>query len=158
MHKNALVLADDFIRVMKSQQKSIGEQRSKAVALQVESNKKKLQSIVKTILFCGRQIISLWGHRELSDAKNTGNFRALLQFSVESGDDLLRDHIENAPKNATYISNTIQNEIIVVIGELIQKKILEDLHAGSDMFALIADETRDCSNEEQMALIVWYVD
>ena len=64
MHKNALVLADNFIRVIKSQQKSIGEQMSEAVALQVEYNKKKLQSIVKNILFCGRQNISLRGHRE----------------------------------------------------------------------------------------------
>ena len=82
----------------------------------------------------------------------------MLQFRVDSGDDLLRDHLENAPKNATCISNTIQNELIVVIGELIQKKILEDLHYGSNMFALIADESRDCSNKEQMALIVRYVD
>lgn len=158
MHKNASVFADNFIRVMKSQQKSIGEQMSEAVALQVESNKKKLQPIVKTILFCGRQNIPLRGHRESSDSKNPGNFRALLKFRVDSGDDLLKDHLENAPKNATYISNTIQNEIIVIVGELFQKKILEDVHAGSNVFALIADESRDCSNKEQMALIIRYVD
>ena len=82
---------------MKSQQKSVGEQRSEAVALKVESNKKRLQSVVKTILFCGRENISLQGHRIIR-YKNPGNFRALLQFRVNSGDDLLRDHLEDPPK------------------------------------------------------------
>ena len=36
--------------------------------------------------------------------------------------------------------------------------MLEDLHAGSNMFALITDESRDCSNKEQMVLIVRYDD
>ena len=57
MHKTAPVLVDNFIRAMKSQQKLIGEQTSEAVALQVESNRKKLQSIVKTILFVGGKYI-----------------------------------------------------------------------------------------------------
>ena len=102
MHKNVSVLADNFIRVMKSQQKSKADQMSEAVALQVESNKKKLQSKVKTILFCEEP-------KPFSFKKNPGNFKALLQFRVNSGDDLLIDHLVNTPKNVTYISNTIQN-------------------------------------------------
>ena len=32
---------------------------------------------------------------------NPGNFRALLNFQVDSGDQVLKDHIERAPSNVT---------------------------------------------------------
>ena len=61
------------------------------------------------------------------------------------------------PKNAIYCSKTIQNEIISLIGHHIQKKILLDIHNGSSIFSVIADEARDCSNKEQMPLVIHYV-
>ena len=60
-------------------------------------------------------------------------------------------------KNAIYCSKTIQNEIISLIGHHIQKKILLDIHNGSSIFSVIADEARDCSNKEQMPLVIRYV-
>ena len=85
---------------------------------------------------------------------NPGNFRALLNFRVESGDQVLKDHLEKAPRNATYISNTLQNE---TVGIWIQKTIVNGIHEGIRVFSVIADEGRDCSNKEQMPLIR-YVD
>ena len=58
---------------------------------------------------------------------------------------------------AQYTSKSIQDEIISIIGTWFQKKILPNIHAGSKMFSLIADESRDCSNKEQMPVIVRYV-
>ena len=76
---------------------------------------------------------------------------------MESGDQVLKNYLECAPRNATYISNTIQNEVII-IGKWIQKKITKDISEGSRIFSVIADEGRDCSNKEQMPLIIRYVD
>ena len=56
-----------------------------------------------------------------------------------------------------YISKSIQNELIVVIGQWIQKKLMQDLQEGSKIFSILADESADCSNQEQMALIIRYV-
>ena len=56
-----------------------------------------------------------------------------------------------------YTSKDIQNEIILVIGQWIQKKILVEVQNGSKVFSVIADESRDCSNKEQMPLIIRYV-
>ncbi len=105
MHKNASLLADGFVKVMKSKQK---RQLNAAVALQVNQNREKLHSIIETILFCGRLNIPLRGHRE-SDASNNnpGNFKELLTFRVNSGDHILKDHLETAPRNATYTSNRV---------------------------------------------------
>ena len=65
---------------MQSQMEPIDQQLQSAVATQSAENKLKLYSIVKTIIFCGRQNISLRGHREDDQSKNPGNFKALLNF------------------------------------------------------------------------------
>ena len=158
MHKNATVMAEEFLKVMKSKQKSIDQQLDLAVASQIEKNKQKLYPVIKTILFCGQQNIALRGHRESCSSQNPGNFRALLRFRVDSGDEVLKEHLETAPKNAMYTSNTIQNELITIIGSWFQQKILAKVMAGSKVYSILADEGRDCSNKEQMPIIIRYVD
>ena len=59
-----------------------------AMADRVASNRQKLASIIKTIIFCGRQNIGLRGHRdnatdlEKKPFVNHGNFLALLLMQV----------------------------------------------------------------------------
>lgn len=77
---------------------------------------------------------------------------------MDSGDEILKKHLETSPKNASYTSSTIQNDLICIIGKWFQKKILAEVKAGSKVFSILADEGRDCSNKEQMPLIVRYVD
>ena len=45
-----------------------------------------------------------------------GNFWALLQFRAAAGDLVLREHLSHAPRNATYTSPDIQNQIIDILG------------------------------------------
>lgn len=49
-HRNASVMADNFLRVMKSKQKSIqfGEQLNTAMAVRIECNRQKLYPVIKT--------------------------------------------------------------------------------------------------------------
>ena len=154
VHKTAELKADNFLKIMRSQMEPIDQQLQSALATQIAENKLKLHSIIKTIIFCGRQNISLRGHREGDLSKNPGNFKVLLTFRIESGDQVLKHHFETASKVAKYTSKNIQNEIIFVIGKWIQRKILEELQGGSKFFSIIADESRDCSNKEQMPLII----
>ena len=81
-----------------------------------------------------------------------------MRFRVESDDHTLQNHLDTAGKNAVYTSSKIQNEIISVIGCWILRKLLQDIQTGSKVFSIIADESRDCSNKEQMPLIVCFVD
>ncbi len=60
-----------------------------------------------------------------------------MDFRVDSGDLILKFHLETAQKTATYISRTVQNEIISITGTYIQECCI---------FSAIADESRDCSN------------
>ena len=69
----------------------------------VQSNRQKILSILKVIVFCGKQMIPLRGHREQARTSiNPGNFRALLDFRVDAGDVVLADHFKTAPQNAQY--------------------------------------------------------
>ena len=104
-HNTAVVKMDAFIRMMSGQQANIRVQLDDAAKQVVASTRKKLHSIIETIVLCGRQNIPLRGHRdsgsdvERSTVVSHGNFWALLQFRVAAGD-VLRDHLANAPRNA----------------------------------------------------------
>ena len=75
----------------------------------------------RTIIFCGRNNIALRGQRDddPTNASLSGNFQALLEFRVQSGDQILQNHLQTAPRNATYISKTIQNQMIETVGSYI---------------------------------------
>jgi hypothetical protein len=49
-----------------------------------------------------------------------------LRYRSDGGDELLQEHFKNAPSNATYISKTSQNEVISIIGDSIQRSIVND--------------------------------
>ena len=55
---------------------------------------------------------------------------------------------------ATYISKTVQNEMISIIGTYIQ---VQEIKNGSGIFSVIADESCDYSNVEQMPLIIRFM-
>ena len=90
---------------------------------------------------CERQGIALRGHHddkpsvEEDPAKNHGNFLALLQFRVQSGDKVLLDHLKSAGGNATYTSKTIQNELIEICGDIIHDKILAKIRQAKYIFS-----------------------
>ena len=63
-HKAAIVCAEKFERSMSGQQPDIQQMLSKSLADRISTNRQKLSSIMKTIVFCGWQNIALCGHRD----------------------------------------------------------------------------------------------
>ena len=133
VHKTAALKADNFWKVIHSQMEPVDQQLQSALATRIAENKLKFHSIIK-IIFCSRQNISLRGHREGDLSKNPGNFKALLKFRIESGDQVLKHHFDTASMVAKYTSKNIQNEIIFVVEKWIQRKILEEVQGGSNLF------------------------
>lgn len=128
-------------------------------------NKKNILPIIETIILCGRQCLALRGTddngkintEDLSEPTvNDGNFRSLLRLRMKAGDNLLKHHMKSAPLNATYLSPSIQNEIIKLCGKQIQNMIVEEIKT-SKCFSILADETTEVSTKEQMSLSVRYV-
>lgn len=160
-HKEAVVKIETFVKVMSGQHDSVSIQINNAAKELVARNRKTLQSIFETIILCGRQNISLRGHRDAGTdleraCEGHGNFLALLHFRISSGDTLLKEHLTTAPKNATYISPDIQNQVIQVLGDHILHKILINVKEAK-YFSVIADEVTDSSNKEQLAVVLRYV-
>ena len=123
---------------------------------QVTRNTEVIKSPLKCIAFCGKQGLSLRGHRDdstTSDSDNHGNFIELVRFMTEN-DDVLRKYLETAPRNALYTSKTIQNEMISVLGDAIQDKLIDEMQNAS----ILADEVTDCANLEQVSVVIRFVD
>lgn len=76
---------------------------------------------------------------------------------MDSGDQELKEHLETAPKNASYISKTTQNGIIDSCGNVIQEHLLQSIRKAT-YFSILVDETTDVSILEQMSLCIRYLD
>jgi len=118
-------------------------------ARQAEINKKKLTSIVKTIILCGRQELPLRGKIDFGnvlncDNKNDGTFRSLLRFRVDAGDTVSEDHFINDNSRSQYTSPSIQNEFVDICSKIIKKRIVDNVN-NSKYFVVLADETTDVS-------------
>ncbi|XP_029342513.1 uncharacterized protein LOC115033649 [Acyrthosiphon pisum] len=164
-HKNCVFKSDNFISVMNGKIQNIETTLDTAMTRKVEQNRQKLIPIIETILFCGLQNISLRGHRDDGsinsvddDIKNQkGNFKALLEFRINAGDQILKEHFKSATKNTTYISKTTQNDLIDCCGNVISDKIIQKVHI-SKLYSILADETTDVSISEQFSFCVRYFD
>ena len=158
-HRSSVIQMEEFLKVMKNKQPSIRRHLSEVTAQPIATNRQKFCSIVETVLLCGRQNIPLRGHRDstmnIEHTPNAqyGNFWALVQFHVAAGDTLLRDHIAQSSRNAIYTSSRIQNQILDILGNTVVHKIVQRVRDAT-YFTVIADEATDCSNKEQLSLVL----
>ena len=161
MHSAAVAAMENYRAVKRGEILAINIKMSDTRNAIINANRQKLLSIIKTVALCGKQTIALRGHRDDETCQETswnrGNFQELLDFRIDSGDMILRDHFETAPKNATYKSKTIQNQIIDCIGDSIKEKIIDEIK-DAGIFSILADETPDVSRKEQMPISLRYVD
>ena len=151
----------EFVKVMEHKSVPIRQLMTSAINERIKENRAKLVPIVQTIMSCGRQNLALRGHRDGSTnfdtSDNPGNFQTLLDLRIEGGDKVLQDHFKNASRNATYRSETIQNEIIDCCGHHIRQIIINEVKEAT-YFSVLADEAQDVSNEEQTPLVLRFVD
>ena len=135
------------------------------MAERTDINRQKHASIISTVVLCGRQNFALRGHRDnatdlekdVLGSDNHGNFLALLNFRIEAGDTVLGDHLSTSARNATYISNTVQDQIIHVLSNQVKQTIIQRVQAAK-WYTVIADEVTDASNKEKLSIVLRYVD
>lgn len=164
-HLTAMEKANGFLNIFNNKQVSVAVQLDTKLKLEIEENRLFIQPIIETILVCGRQGIALRGHKDYGPiqfetpfpSENDGNFRALLRYRVNGGDQIFRQRLQNCPRNATYTSSVIQNQIIDIIGSIIIKKLVNKINQAK-CFTVLADETCDISGIEQFSLCVRYYD
>ena len=94
-----------------------------------------------------RQGLAIRGHDE-----KEGNLRQLLHLYA-SGDANFIDWINNG----TYLSVDIVNECVLLMGHHLLRALLRNIQEVG-VFSVLADETRDVSNHEQLAICIRWVD
>jgi hypothetical protein len=143
-HLAATTRAQNFISVFENKKRDNLESLDSGRKAQALQNRAKLNPIVKTVIFCGRQGIPLRVHSDtgtlaLPDG-DPGNFRALLFLRIDTGDVALKEHGEPCMRNATYISPKIKNEIVATCGDIIVE-VMTNRITQSGFFSVLADKT-----------------
>ena len=93
------------------------------------------------MIFGGRNNIALRGPRD-DDPQNaslSGKFQAILEFGIDSGDQTLQHNLKTASRNVTYISKTIQNEMITAVSAIIVNNLSREIR-DSKHFSIMSDE------------------
>ena len=135
---------------------SISDQLGISRAQQLTQNRHYIKTLAEIILLCSHQEIALRGHRESDNSMNRGNFLEILNL-VAVHDPLINDRLKNGPRNAKYTSPDIQNTLINVMARTVRESICSSVRkAGA--YTILADETKDCSKKEQLAIVLRYVD
>lgn len=142
-------------------QSSVGVHLSQAYAdklqrenEQKQTNRAALEAIIDVIRFLARQNISFRGHREGVDADNRGNFLELVTFTAKHNA-VLRDWLENHPKNVSWLSPDIQNELLHLLSVELLAKIVDEFRGKC--FSILCDEVSDRANSELVSIVIRYV-
>ena len=131
---------------------------------EVQKNRNKLKPIVDTVILLGRLGLPFRGHRDDSQyhpnvgeylSGGTGNFNECLGYRVRGDDTELENHLKTCIKNASYISKTSHNELICCCGKFIKDDFITDIKESRFFFNF---EASDCSNQEQLSLVLRFVD
>ena len=88
----------------------------------ITKNRHNLKTILEVLLVCSQQEIALRGHDESMKSLNRGSFLEILKF-IASHDEVVKVKLMCGPKNAIYTSPIIQNELLYIMGEMVQSII-----------------------------------
>ncbi|XP_057803144.1 uncharacterized protein LOC131018438 [Salvia miltiorrhiza] len=139
-----------------SAHKHIGRVVDKQTSDLVRKNRLRVKASIDVAKLCALLGIAFRGRDESPDSRNRGNFLEILKYTASYNEEVASVVLENAPKNASYTSHSIQKEILSVYASKIQKFIRAEI--GDEKFCIIVDESRDESKREQMAIILRFVD
>ena len=135
---------------LQSEVADVGELLSKEHAVEKSKNRAYLLTILENVRYLARQNIPFRGH----DEKNS-NFDQLLLLRSSENDKIL-EWLEKKNKDK-FTSHEIQNELIEIMAMVVLRKIIKRIQE-TDYFAFMSDETTDCSNHEQGAVVLRWIE
>ncbi|XP_062508479.1 52 kDa repressor of the inhibitor of the protein kinase-like [Corticium candelabrum] len=157
-HRNAAAKLLAFLSTDKHPSERIDLMQSQAATERVSANRCILLSVLRCLELAAREGVALRGHRDdlTYDHSPQGNFMAFVKFAIDSGDIVLKEHLECCSRNATYMSKTTQNDLMKLMADDIIQQIVDNVKS-SLFFAVLADEVRDVSGWEQLAVSLRYM-
>lgn len=168
-HQQASATAMSFTRSCDGSQHNIKTLVSRTED-SVAEKRHRLTAVVKTLVSLARQGLALRGHRDekfsvkepfsvinngrtiINGDVNKGNFVELLRQRADAGDTQFK---QVANKRAQYYSPVIQNNLLDLLANQVRGDVLKSMEGKP--FSLIADETTDASNIEQLCIAVRFL-
>nr|XP_051230017.1 uncharacterized protein LOC127347922 [Lolium perenne] len=118
--------------------------------------KLRLTWTLKCLRFLLRQGLAFRGHDESEDSLNKGNFLELLNWLAGNFEEVDKVVLNSPPQNCKMTHHDIQHELIKCCAQETTKLVIEELDGGH--FAILADESSDVYQNEQLAICLHYVD
>ena len=132
---------------------SIREALDKAYKKKVYENRMYIKTIAEVLQLTAMQNVAQRGHVENDGSQNQGNFIEIMEL-ISKHNPLVAKKM-NGAGNAKYISNTIQNEVLECLSDMVREEIIKEVKE-SKVFSVIADETKDLKKKEQLSLVLRY--
>ncbi|XP_026452251.1 uncharacterized protein LOC113352670 [Papaver somniferum] len=122
----------------------------------IAKNRLRLKVAIETVRVLGLHACPFRGNDESLESKNRGKFIGLMKYAAISNDKIAEVVLGNAPGKAMYTSPKIQKEILYILAN----KVKDTIHAeiGDAKFCILVDEAQDSSVQEQMAIVLRFVD
>lgn len=111
---------------------------------------------LKCLRFLLQQGLAFRGHDENEGSLNRGNFLELLKWLANTFSEVDKVVLNNAPHKCKMIDPKIQKQLIGSCAKETTKLMLEDL--DGDYVTILADESSDVRQIEQLALCIRYAD
>lgn len=123
----------------------------------LEKNRYYVTSIFDIMRFVVSQELPLRGTYDTDNHIESGLFQSMFKFTLQK-DIKLMDCVKQIPKNASYQSPDIQNEIISIMAKCVKKKLSTTIrNADVPFFSVMVDGTRDRNNAEAISICMRYV-
>ncbi|XP_022024887.1 zinc finger MYM-type protein 1-like [Helianthus annuus] len=114
--------------------------------------------IVGLVKFLAKYGLAFRGTNEKLYQKGIGNFLGLVEM-LEEFDPIMKEHVRhvlNEECHVHFLGHNIQNELIQLLGDKVRIEIIKKVKQAK-YYSIILDCTPDTSHQEQMSIIVRYV-
>ncbi len=150
-HKRCYADAEEIIAAEARMDDTLPVKLTKASDQEKERNRRGIRIMFSIVRWLATQNIAFRGNGDGAD----GNFRSFVETFRPFMPDL-EIFLAACPKNATYMSWKIQNELIQIIDLLVVDEMLKPIIRDKKPFSVIMDETTDSSTKLQVAISVRY--
>nr|XP_012564415.2 zinc finger MYM-type protein 1-like [Hydra vulgaris] len=154
-HRNATITFSQRVQVRGCVDSAIVEQYRQECAYA----KSVLERVVSVIKFLAERGLAFRGHTEILGSSSNGNFLGILGL-IAQFDPFLSSHIDNhggmGKGSVSYLSSTICDELIDVMGKQVMKTILSEIR-GAKFYSISVDSTPDISHVDRLSCVFRYV-
>ncbi|XP_050303834.1 zinc finger MYM-type protein 1-like [Anthonomus grandis grandis] len=121
----------------------------------IEENRYYIKTLAEILLLTCKLEIAQRGHNESTESANKGNFLELTEF-VANHDPVFKKKVSSAAVKSKYLHSSIQNELLQILSNEVLQSARDEI-SEAKFYSVLADETKDLSKKEQMAILIRYI-